>query len=221
MPRKLIKRLRKRPRRVKLPMYKHLNGFPKSLTVRLKYVEPVSIPSGGSPGLTAAYSFRTNGIHDPNYSGTGYQAMNFDIYKGLYSHYTVQSSNISVAWPASTVNYCGLVRFSEQLGSTSSVLEVLSSYANIRRNCVTVGIGDGVKKSYASFNARKHITAGGNPVLDDRCLTAVTTNPTGTAPGFVLNPCVISQADTMPALNVMVEIVYVVTFTNLIQQPMN
>lgn len=62
-------------------------GFPKTMSARVRYVEPISI---NAPTLgVAAYVFRLNSLHDPNFTGVGHKPMGMDEYNALYAHYQV------------------------------------------------------------------------------------------------------------------------------------
>lgn len=55
-----------------------------------KYVEVVTIsPAAGVP---ASYQFTTNGLYDPNVTGTGHQPSFFDNMTAIYDHYHVARS---------------------------------------------------------------------------------------------------------------------------------
>lgn len=80
-----------------------LSGFPPARTVRLRYVEEISL---NSPTAGVAYHmFSANGMYDPNVTGTGHQPRGFDQNMVMYDHYTVTDSKITIL-PASntTVN---------------------------------------------------------------------------------------------------------------------
>lgn len=214
-PKKYVRRGTKRTRR---PMTKVLNGFPNNLTVRHRYVDHVFIPTTGIAFNTGAYAFRPNSMFDPNSTGAGHQPANRDDFAAIYSHYTVLSSKIKVTFPPSTVNYTGIVRYSEQLGSTSNPEEILESCELKRGNVQRLNLtGTSSKDAYAYFNAKRSICAGGNPVSDNRCFTASGSNPAATC-GYILNACPHSYADIVPAVYVRVQIDYLCNWSGRIQQ---
>lgn len=55
-----------------------------------------------STGVTAVQRFRTNGMYDPDQTGTGHQPMFFDQLAALYNHYVVIGSKITVKCVPST-----------------------------------------------------------------------------------------------------------------------
>lgn len=69
-------------------------GFPKELRMKHRYVETLTLASTtGTPGF---YSFRCNGMYDPNHTGTGHQPMYFDQLTAIYDHFNVQTSKITL-----------------------------------------------------------------------------------------------------------------------------
>jgi len=57
-----------------------------------KYVDSVALTS--TLGVLATYVFSTNGMFDPNISGTGHQPYYFDQVSALYDHYCVIGSRV-------------------------------------------------------------------------------------------------------------------------------
>lgn len=96
---------RTRPRKSsKALLYKHLpvGGFPKSKTVKLKYVDVITMDPGAA--VPVYYYYRANSLFDPDLTGTGHQPRGFDQWAAVYDHYTVMSSTIRVqAVPKQTV----------------------------------------------------------------------------------------------------------------------
>lgn len=69
-------------------------GFPKQLRMKHRYVEYVTLTS--TTGAIGSYSFRANGMFDPNYTSTGHQPLYFDQVAAIYNHFTVLTSKINV-----------------------------------------------------------------------------------------------------------------------------
>lgn len=96
---------RKAPPRPRLP---RPFAWEKSKLVSLKYTEEFTLNPG--TGAIGRYTFRANGMFDPNYSGTGHQPYSFDQIMGLYSHFTVVGSKITLQnVESSTSTYGGLL----------------------------------------------------------------------------------------------------------------
>jgi len=69
-------------------------AWDKSKLVTLKYAGQFSL--NPTSGAVSRYVFVANGMYDPDYSGTGHQPYSFDQIMGLYNHYTVVGSKITV-----------------------------------------------------------------------------------------------------------------------------
>lgn len=69
-------------------------GFPKMAKMTHKYVESVALTS--SLGVISLYRWSTNGLYDPNQSGTGHQPMYFDQMAALYDHFCVIGSKVKI-----------------------------------------------------------------------------------------------------------------------------
>jgi len=69
-------------------------GLPSKLLVVHRYSESVAPTS--TTGVPFTYQFSCNGMFDPNITGTGHQPYEFDQLNGIYNHYTVLKSKITV-----------------------------------------------------------------------------------------------------------------------------
>lgn len=69
---------------------------PTTSVVRMRYVDQITI----NPAIDsiATYSFRSNSIYDPNYTGTGHQPLGHDQAELLYENYTVVGSKITAKY---------------------------------------------------------------------------------------------------------------------------
>jgi len=70
------------------------SALPKSMTVKLKYYEALSLNAVG--GGTSVNVFSANGCYDPNITGTGHQPRGFDQYMAFYQKGCVTSSKVTV-----------------------------------------------------------------------------------------------------------------------------
>ncbi len=75
-------------------------GFPKKLMVHHKYVDKFTLSVGS--GLYGVFLFSCNGMYDPNITGVGHQPVYFDELAGIYDHYTVFRSTITIEIPPSS-----------------------------------------------------------------------------------------------------------------------
>lgn len=76
-------------------------GFPAKLVQTLKYCENVSFTTGAT---LARYHFSTNGIYDPNTTGTGHQPGYFDVMSAIYNHYVVMGSRCKITFAIDTAS---------------------------------------------------------------------------------------------------------------------
>lgn len=71
-------------------------GFPQSMVATLRYVARKEFQPTNT--TTAVWSFRANGMYDPDEATGGTQPRGFDDYMELYNNFTVQSSKVNVNW---------------------------------------------------------------------------------------------------------------------------
>jgi len=67
-----------------------------SLRTTVRYFTGIRNLNGGAGGIAAAHVFSSNGLYDPDITGTGHQAIGFDQLMLMYDHYTVVGSKIVV-----------------------------------------------------------------------------------------------------------------------------
>lgn len=188
--RKTVKRTKKVYRPFRSSMFLNrrgysVGGFPKSTTIKLRYVETITLDpvSGG----VAKKNFSANGMYDPNITGTGHQPSNYDTWLSQYDHYTVQKSNISVQFvphQTSTVTpgILGIIMSDggtavSTLGSLDAILE--QPY-NKRANQLVAGItvSNPLSKVTRTFSASRFFGKTRAVVLgDDAYRGTVTSNP--------------------------------------------
>lgn len=77
-------------------------GFPKVLKSTLRYVETANLAS--SLGTIGNRVYCLNGLYDPSITVTGHQPMYFDQLMGIYNHYYVTSSKITVTYVGTPSN---------------------------------------------------------------------------------------------------------------------
>lgn len=85
-------------------------GFPKALLTKLPYRYNVPLTSGTGGGSSAWHVFRLNSPYDPDYTGTGISANDFDRYASasLFQRYLCYKVDICVTFrtAASTTDDC-------------------------------------------------------------------------------------------------------------------
>ncbi len=85
------------------------NPLPAVEYATFRYVQTVTIAPAGA-GQAGYHTFRANSIYDPDRTGLtdGGQPYGHDTYQGIYNHYKVMSSTISVqALPSSSSDFAG------------------------------------------------------------------------------------------------------------------
>lgn len=70
--------------------------LPETFKASLRYCSKTISLDPGVAGIPGQQLFATNGLFDPDVSGTGHQPMGYDQFMAIYSTYTVTSSKITV-----------------------------------------------------------------------------------------------------------------------------
>lgn len=95
-------RLRKFTRRTKssigLPNIGRSSLYPRSQILKLKYVDNIAMTVSATSGLPAYYTFRTNSLYDPNYTGGGHQPFFRDQLAAAYKSYVVYGAYYRVTF---------------------------------------------------------------------------------------------------------------------------
>jgi len=183
-------------------------AFPNSIITKLRYVQYLTLTS--TSGSMASNYFRANSVFDPDQTGTGHQPLYRDAYAGIYNHYLVLGSKITVrachVTPETTATALAFGIVGEDDNAASGTSETRmeqsnSAYALIGKNSSAV--------LTATFEPNEMFGAGG---ADDN--VAVGNNPTeewyytvwaASADGASSNKC-----------NCIVEIDYTVRFSELV-----
>lgn len=98
--RRKMRRYRSRPRpsRTLVP-----TGFPNRKTVKLNYAQEIVIdPIAAAAGV---HVFKANDLRDPDHTGGGHQPLGFDSWASFYDHFTVTWAKIKVTYaPSATAS---------------------------------------------------------------------------------------------------------------------
>jgi len=147
-----------------------LQAFPKQLFNTVKYVEivPVSIVVG-----FGKYVFSTNGLFDPNITGTGHQPLYFDQLIAIYDHYTVLRSRAKVTSYYSSTSYLHALYVDDDTSgytSTNGAMETPDGKGALFSPSV-----EGSKSLSISWDASKAF--GPNPQAQDSLQGTSSSNP--------------------------------------------
>lgn len=204
-------------RKVVSTVYKPLTvkrfPFPLRMQNHLRYCEEFQVVLDGS-GF-GSYLFRTNGLYDPNYTGTGHQPMYFDKLTAIYNHYHVTASKCKAT----------VVR----TGTASSVQMAMYIDDDTVTSCSAISTAferPGSKTSYSnpSQGVQRSSTCywngqyafGGNVIDNDTLKGTGSSDPTEQQ-YFVIN----LEGNGVDTINVFVEIDYTVTWSELKSEPQN
>jgi len=99
------------------------SGLPPSFRTRLVYSDAYGITGQG--GVLTYYSWRANGVYDPDLTGTGHQPMGRDTYAALYNHCCVINSAVNLKFVSQDHTYasacpCGVLLHEDGTLSASS-----------------------------------------------------------------------------------------------------
>lgn len=87
--RRYKRRRRYAPRNMGIP-----SGMPLQRIAKLRYCEQITLTS--TLGAMVSHAFSANGLYDPNLTGTGHQPMGYDQWAGLFNHYVVLGSKLTM-----------------------------------------------------------------------------------------------------------------------------
>ena len=91
--------------------------FPITTTRRLVYHESVYFSS--TTGVPGTYVFSTNGLYDPNITGTGHQPSGFDQIMLFYEHYAVRRATMTAVVRSATASVFPTVVLTVNAGPTA------------------------------------------------------------------------------------------------------
>lgn len=102
-----------------------INPFPQNKLATHMYADTVIMPAAAVAGGGQIYTFRANGMYDPDKTGTGHQPLYRDEMAAQYSAYTVLKAKISVSFAPTDTTWCYYYVFA----STDATPEVV--YPNL------------------------------------------------------------------------------------------
>lgn len=214
-------RARNKGRKTNLLRKLPIGGFPLSVLARHTYIDNVQVPSSGA-GTASNYLFRANSMYDVDFTSTGHQPTNRDIFATIYSQYTVVGAKITVNWPSNAAyNYIAISRLARGNSSTSIINQILED-PDVKpqgKKFVVFNGGSGkMQTTTATYSAKKYTrhTSWEQP---ENTSSDVGTSPANTST-FVLNNCGYDGSNT-PAVWVSVKIDFIVKWSHRIQQVQN
>jgi len=145
---------------------KSKTGFPKELKCRHRYVSYVTITS--SAGALGSYSYRCNGMFDPDATSTGHQPLYFDQLAAIYNHFVVTNSKIDVKIVAGSANSAIPLQVNMFVNDDTTVTAT-PLYAQSEQNSAKFGfvpiLGNGVLHLRDKWSAAQAF--GPNPVSNN------------------------------------------------------
>jgi len=138
--------------------------FPLQLGNTMKYCSEIQLTTSGA-GISN-YLFSTNGMYDPDITGTGTQPLYFDQLMAIYNHYNVVRSRIKVT-PTSATAYpvmCVVYVDDDTTTGTTADTPLALQRPGARRSWLGSSIGKD-PTVYHNWDAVKHF--GGNVQSND------------------------------------------------------
>lgn len=86
-----------------------LSPFPNSKLVFHDYVANITIPVAAAAGTGQLYTFRANGMFDPDYTGTGHQPLYRDEMAAKYKYYTVLKATCMASFDPADTGTCNFM----------------------------------------------------------------------------------------------------------------
>ena len=155
---------------------KGLGPFPMRLKNTLRYSGQPTLSTAAGAAGNGTYSFRANGMYDPDFTGVGKQPVYFDQLCAVYNHYTVLYSKISVQIASSENKRMQWCLFKDDDSTTGAT-------TNMPLACMRSGAISGYVNPAVSappvvsmwWSARQ--TFGGDPLANDELQGNSSSNP--------------------------------------------
>lgn len=177
MPRKWYPKKRrnyKKRRRRKNPLRSMVRIGQANFPQRFKYAAQITL---NATSVSAAHhSFRANSLYDPDYTGTGESAMNFDKLMAFYNHYTVTGARIKCTFiPQTTTpsSVSSIISIQTDADATATTdLQDLLMQQNATTKVLSV---DKALVITRNLSVKKFL--GQNPLAEDANSGRINTNP--------------------------------------------
>lgn len=206
----------------RIPRNTFKNGFPQTVSARLRYVTECELDAG--VGGTSSFQIRANGCYDPEVSIGGHQPKGFDQFMALYRHFTVTASKIKVTPVNRTneVNIAGAAYGVILLSGTGDLaaqtpLSLMESSPGSSKGFISAfssvsGSFPTVATVYSKFNAKR--TFGRNVISGGPFTGSVAADPTEQSIYKIWAGSI--TANNPPPIQFIIEVEYDVTFTERI-----
>lgn len=150
------------------------SGFPKTLKMTHRYCETFALSN--TAGAIGTHVFSANGMFDPDITGTGHQPYYFDQLTGIYNHYTVIASKLTLKFMgASAIANPSLITIYLDDNATSAAALITRLEQNTASSQLVMP-GSGPYKLIKKFSAKANF--GGNPLSDPNLQGTSAANPT-------------------------------------------
>lgn len=192
--------------------------LPRKFCTKMRYSQAFTL-SPGVTGIVGYNTFRLNSVYDPDYTGSGHQAMGFDQIMPLYDHCNV----IGVKWKitgassadAAAINRLGYIISDSPPGTyiAGHTWEALSENPEVRM--INVGAksgGNAIGTLYGKLNPNKFLGKTKGILNDDRLYHTIGSNPLETVYLGVFAAPMVTTQDT-DSVFCTIELEYTVVFT--------
>nr|QXP07591.1 MAG: putative capsid protein [Arizlama virus] len=187
-----------------------LNPFPQMALKRHHYADVIQI-SAPTAGVAQKYTFRANGMYDPDYTGSGHQAMFRDDMTLHYKNYTVLNS--SIRWnitPNSTEPSVWKAFTDDAASGTAQTLNELVEQRGMSSMCETHNSSGKFQVLKSSYSVDKWSKTSLKGVMaDDTYCTAAGADPTNVV-YFNIIRAPLANTQVLDHLYMVVQVTYLV-----------
>jgi len=184
--------------------------FPNYKLCRHKYVEKITIPAASLGGGSRYYSFRSNSMYDPNFTGVGHQPLYRDEIAAQYGRYIVIASYFKIIIPNESAQqqiwWCFMDEETTPPSSSETLLERYRYHNTLKLDKRTQPL-----VLRASFDAKKEYKSTLKGLMsDDVHRTAVGSNPANMVTRyFHVGSSPLQTTPSLSAIDAIVDVTYV------------
>lgn len=182
--------------------------FPYKKTCHLRYSTNFQLTT--NVGVVASYVFASNGLFDPDVTGTGHQPMGFDQMMLSYNHYCVLSSRIIVTAVNTTSGPVPTFVVSARSAATPvTVIDQILEFGILNKTDLESKSVSGDVKTLECRSVIRRMTGKPLPINDPNLCGDINTNPTEVEYYHIQ---LFDQAGNTSTVNFKVIIEFVATF---------